>query len=245
MKIVGYTRRSREKDNGSYSLEDQRAKLEAWSAYRERPLDRVIAEDDTSGALPPDDRPDLGPALAEMEPGDQLVIPKFDRLSRSLADFADLIRRSQREGWALVCLEPEIDLSTPTGRAFAQMLAVFAEFEREQYIERMSGGKRAKAAAGGYIGGERLARRFGSRLVLDGEGGREYIEVAAERKIIDGMAARYRDGATLADIAAALTRAKAATTTGRETWSAQAVAAILRREGVALRPRGRQPAAAA
>lgn len=181
--------------------------------------------------------------LAELEPGDMLVIPKFDRLSRSLADFADLIRRSQREGWALVCLEPEIDLSTSTGRAFAQMLAVFAEFERAQYIERMAGGKRAKAAAGGYIGGDRLARRFGSRLVLTSEG-REYIDVLAERKVIDRMAARYRDGATLADIAAALTSAKVPTTTGGHRWSRQAVAGILKREGVELRPRGRRPVAA-
>jgi DNA invertase Pin-like site-specific DNA recombinase len=244
MAVIGYTRRSRKQDNGSYGLDDQRGKLEAWSAYRERPLDRVIAEDDTSGAVPPDERPDLGPVLAELGPGDELVIPKFDRLSRSLADFASLIRRSQREGWSLVCLEPEIDLSTPTGRAFAQMLAVFAEFEREQYIDRMKGGKRAKAASGGYVGGKRLARRFGSELATNADGELEYIDVLAERAVIEKLKRAYSGGAKLDDLAADLSKSPFQTTTGKEDWSRQTVAAVLKREGVQMRPRGRQPVAA-
>lgn len=244
MRVIGYTRRSRERDNGSYSLDDQRAKIEAWAAYREHELTEVVAEDDVSGALPPDQRPLLGPVLAALQPGDVLVVAKFDRLSRSLADFAALIARAQREGWALACLDPEIDLSTPTGRAFAQMLGVFAEFEREQYIERMRGGKRAKASAGGYIGGGRLARRFGSELVTDADGSRHYADVPAEREVIRRMVERYRAGATLQMIATALTASPFKTTAGRDRWSVQAVAAILKREGVELRPRGRQPVAA-
>lgn len=118
------------------------------------------------------------------------------------------------------------------------MLAVFAEFERSTYIDRMQGAKRAKAAAGGYVGGPRLARRYGYRL----ESG-EYLPVPAEQVIIGQMRERYTGGDTLAAVAAWLSGSDAQTSTGRDTWSAQAVAAILRREGVALRPRGRQPVA--
>ena len=119
------------------------------------------------------------------------------------------------------------------------MLAVFAEFERSTYIERMQGAKRAKAAAGGYVGGKPLARRFGSRLVPTSDG-HEYIDVPNERAIIDKMVAKYRDGDTLEAIATWLTDEKQPTTTGARRWSRQAVALILRREGVELRPRGRR-----
>jgi DNA invertase Pin-like site-specific DNA recombinase len=239
VKVIGYTRRSRERDNGCFSLEDQAAKIEAWAAYRDHELTEVIREDDTSGAMAPDDRPQLGPALASLRPGDQIVVAKFDRLSRSLADFAALIQRAHREGWALTCLDPELDLSTSTGVAFAQILGVFAELERRQYIDRMAGGKRAKAAAGGYVGGRRLARRFGSELVCGEDGGCEYVEVPAEQDVIAEIRDRYSAGETLAAIAAWLTDSSHLTTTGRERWSPQAVAAILKREGVELRPRGR------
>jgi DNA invertase Pin-like site-specific DNA recombinase len=171
-----------------------------------------------------------------------LAVAKFDRLSRSLADFSALIARSQREGWVLTCLDPEIDLSTSTGRAFAGMLAVFAEFERSTYIDRMRGGKRAKAAAGGYIGGARLARRFGSELQTADDGTRHYVPVEAERRMIPSMADDYAAGRSLSSIAARLT-AEDVPTTGGASWSRQSVANILKREGVSIRPRGRVPVA--
>jgi DNA invertase Pin-like site-specific DNA recombinase len=183
----------------------------------------------------------LGITLATIEPGDVLVVAKFDRLSRSLADFAALIERSTKQGWRLVCLDPELDLTTSTGRAFAGMLGVFAEFERAQYRERMQGGRRAKARAGGYVGGKLLARRFGYELVELPDGKREYVPVPDEQAIIRTIVADYGGGQTLVEIAARLTDSDAQTTTGSGAWSGQAVAAILRRERVALRPRGRQP----
>jgi DNA invertase Pin-like site-specific DNA recombinase len=176
------------------------------------------------------------------QPGDLLAVPKFDRLSRSLADFAALIARAQREGWVLACLDPEIDLSTATGVAFAQMLGVFAEFKRRQYIDRMRGGKRAKRDAGGYIGGSRLARRFGYELAQLADGKLEYQPMPPEQAIIGDMRERYEAGETLEKIAASLS-GRVETTTGGERWSRQAVAAILRREGVDIRSRGRKAAA--
>jgi DNA invertase Pin-like site-specific DNA recombinase len=243
MQVIGYCRRSQERDNGSYSMDDQESKIRAWASYREQTITAMIREDDTSGALAPDDRPDLGPALATLQRGDVLVVAKFDRLSRSLASFAALIERSAKDGWSLVCLEPELDLTTPTGRAFAGMLGVFAEFEREQFKERMRGGRAAKAKAGGYVGGKRtFGRRFGYELVEQDDGKHEYMPVAAEQSIIREMRERYESPATLAAIAAWLTASDAQTTAGNDAWSSQAVAAILKREGLKLRPRGRQAA---
>ena len=114
--VIGYARRSRERDNGALSLDDQEARIRAWAAYRERDLAPVLREDDVSATVAPTDRPALGPALAGLGAGDVLVVAKLDRLSRSVFDFTRLMRAANEDGWALVCLDPEFDLTTAAGR---------------------------------------------------------------------------------------------------------------------------------
>lgn len=226
--IVGYTRRSVEKDNGAFSLDDQENRIRAWAAYRERDLEDVLREDDVSGATPPDERPLLGPTLATLRKGDVLVVAKFDRLSRSLFDFASLIQRSRREGWSLVCLDPELDLTTASGRAMAGMLAVFAEFERSQLVERLAGAKRAKARAGGYVGGPRFHKRYGFTLVLGEDGKKTYEPVAEEQEVIVQMRELRSQGMTLHEVCAALEANGIEGPTGNG-WNAPTVHRILRR----------------
>jgi DNA invertase Pin-like site-specific DNA recombinase len=88
-------------------------------------------------------RPGLKAALARLEDKSQngdrptvLIVGKLDRLSRSMMDFATMIERSQRNAWNLVVVEPEIDLSTPYGRAMANVIITFAQLEREMIGER-------------------------------------------------------------------------------------------------------------
>lgn len=153
-RLVGYTRRSKERAGG-FGLADQERKIREWATYRGVELVDVVADDDTSGVRKARDRPELDAALSMVADGEAtgLVVAKFDRLSRSVQEFARLLDVSRAQEWSLVCLNPDIDTTTSTGRAFAQMIAVFAEFEREQYIERMLGGRLAKRDAGGWIGG--------------------------------------------------------------------------------------------
>lgn len=85
------------------------------------------------------ERPALTESLTLLEAGaySGLIVAKLDRLSRSLLDFATLADKAAAEGWQLVVLDPELDMTTPSGRAMAQMLAVFAEFEREMISQRI------------------------------------------------------------------------------------------------------------
>jgi DNA invertase Pin-like site-specific DNA recombinase len=62
---------------------------------------------------------------------DVVVVWRLDRWGRSLPDLVVTLRELTELGVGFVSLTEALDLTTPTGRAMAGMLAVFAEFERE------------------------------------------------------------------------------------------------------------------
>ena len=228
MTVIGYARRSRERDNGALSLDDQEARIRAWAAYRERDLARVLREDDVSATVAPAERPALGPALAELGAGDVLVVAKLDRLSRSVFDFTRLMRAANEDGWALVCLDPEFDLTTAAGRMVSHVFAAFAEFERDQLIERLQGAKRAKAKRGGYVGGARRHRRYGYRLDELPDGKRAYVPVPEEQAVIAEIRELRAGGHALREICGELEARGVPGPTGRG-WSEPTVHRILKR----------------
>lgn len=97
-------------------------------------------------------RPELQSILARLEstgdPTKTLVVAKLDRLARSMLDYTTMLERAQRNGWALVCIDPNLDFSTPEGRVMASMLMAFAEYEREMIGQRTRKGMAAKARQG-------------------------------------------------------------------------------------------------
>jgi DNA invertase Pin-like site-specific DNA recombinase len=86
---------------------------------------------------------------------DGLFVTKLDRLARSFLDFASMLDRAQRKRWALVILDPNIDLSTPAGRMVAGILATVAEFERDLVSQRTREARAAAIAAGKPVGGRK------------------------------------------------------------------------------------------
>jgi DNA invertase Pin-like site-specific DNA recombinase len=76
----------------------------------------------------------------------------MDRLSRSLLDFAGIMQRAQREGWALVALDSPADLTTASGEAMAGVMAVFAQLERRLIGERTRDALAQRRAAGVRLG---------------------------------------------------------------------------------------------
>ncbi|HEX3733775.1 MAG TPA: recombinase family protein [Solirubrobacterales bacterium] len=139
--VVAYRRVStREQADSGLGLAAQRKRLQAEAERRGWADVRWVTDEAVSGSVDAAQRPGLGPALEAMRPGDVLAMSKLDRLSRSTADFAGLVRRSREEGWSLVCLDPVLDLTTATGRAMAGLVVVFAEWERETIGQRVREG---------------------------------------------------------------------------------------------------------
>jgi len=135
-RVVGYVRVSTEEQGHSgLGLAAQRAAISAECARRGWDLVRV-EEDRSSGAKL--DRRGLTAAVDSIARGevDGLIVAKLDRLSRSVAQFSNLLERFRAKGWGLVILDLGIDTTTIMGEAMATMAATFAQVERRRIGER-------------------------------------------------------------------------------------------------------------
>ena len=66
-----------------------------------------------------------------------MLVWRLDRWGRSLADLVVTLKELADLGVDFVSLTEALGLTTPTGRAMAGLLAVFAEFEHEILRERV------------------------------------------------------------------------------------------------------------
>ena len=87
-------------------------------------------------------------------PGDTIMVTRIDRLARSMKDLQDIVYELKAKGVSLKATEQPIDTSNAAGKAFLDMLGVFAEFETNLRRERQLEGI-AKAKAEGVYKGRR------------------------------------------------------------------------------------------
>ena len=97
-------------------------------------------------------RQELKTLLEFIDAGDVLIVTRIDRLARSIGDLQDIVRALKAKGVALRATEQPIDTSTAAGKAFLDMLGVFAEFETNLRKERQMEGIAKAKAAGVYKG---------------------------------------------------------------------------------------------
>jgi putative DNA-invertase from lambdoid prophage Rac len=94
--------------------------------------------------------------LARRRQLDAILVWKLDRWGRSLADVALTLDELTALGVGFVSLTEAVDLTTPIGRAMAGLLAVFAQFERDQIRSRILAG-----IANARVRGTRSGRPIG------------------------------------------------------------------------------------
>jgi DNA invertase Pin-like site-specific DNA recombinase len=61
--------------------------------------------------------------------GDTVIVTRIDRLARSMKDLQDIVHDLKQKGVALKATEQPINTVAAAGKAFFDMLEVFAEFE--------------------------------------------------------------------------------------------------------------------
>jgi DNA invertase Pin-like site-specific DNA recombinase len=97
-------------------------------------------------------RAELQTVLDFLRAGDVLMVTRIDRLARSIGDLQDIVRTVRAKGASLKATEQPIDTGTAAGKAFLDMLGVFAEFETNLRKERQMEGIAKAKAEGVYKG---------------------------------------------------------------------------------------------
>jgi site-specific DNA recombinase len=166
MKLLAAIRLSVETE-ATTSPERQRKAIQEYADTHGHTVAAWATDLDVSGKVPPRQRPELGPWLARPDEWDGLIVARLDRLARSLLDFETLRIGLERQGKAIICLDPMLDFTTPQGKAFAYVLMAFAEMEREAISTRVRDAYHHIRNDGGYSGG---TVPFGYRPVRRGKG---------------------------------------------------------------------------
>lgn len=103
--------------------------------------------------------------------------PRIDRLARSVVDLQGIVRAIRAKGADLRVTEQPVDTSTAAGKAFLNMLGVFAEFEtdlrKERQLEAIAKAKVTPRKDGSkvYQGGKRrLDRDSIAAMKAEGQG---------------------------------------------------------------------------
>lgn len=164
-KAVGYLRvsTSGQAEEG-VSLEAQEAKIRAYCQLNDLELTTIHTDAGISGKRA-DNRPGLQAALRECDQGAVLIVYSLSRLARSTRDTINLSERLKKAGSDLVSLSEKIDTTTAVGRMFFRLMAILAEFELEQLIERTRAAIDHKKSKG-----ERLGRiPYGYTVAEDGK----------------------------------------------------------------------------
>lgn len=94
------------------------------------------------------ERPGLAQALAAVREGDTLVVPKLDRLARSVSDARAIADELEKRGVKLALGASVHDPTDPMGRMFFNILATFAEFEADLIRLRTKEGMAVARAKG-------------------------------------------------------------------------------------------------
>ena len=117
----------------------QEAPLRDLAAARGWTLVRVYSDRD-SGAK--EDRPALKELMNDARRGafDVVMVWRFDRLSRSVLQFLDVVEELRSLGVDLVSHGQAFDSSTPMGKFTLTMFAALAELEREVIRDRIVAG---------------------------------------------------------------------------------------------------------
>lgn len=109
----------------------------------------------TSGNTPFGQRTGGVKLMSHLEEGDVVVVAKLDRAFRNVRDCLNTLHKWDEAGVKAYFLDLSLDTATAIGRLFLQIVAAFAEWERNRISERTREGLAAKRARGRPTNGSR------------------------------------------------------------------------------------------
>jgi DNA invertase Pin-like site-specific DNA recombinase len=155
MKAVAYLRVStRSQGDSKLGLESQLDQIQTYCQRQGLEL-AAVHQDVISGGSPLDKRDGWLDAMADLEPGDQLVVAKRDRIARDTLVSALAEKSIQDKKARIVSAAGEgTNDEDPTSVLMRKILDAFSEYERLQIRARTRGALKAKKARNEKTGGD-------------------------------------------------------------------------------------------
>ena len=211
MKGIIYARQSKDRDGDGTAIDRQLDQCRLLAAARELEIVEEITENDTSATK--GSRPGFGRVLKMLEGGEisAVVVWHTDRLYRRVSDLVRLMEIAEKKDvWLMTVRGGDLDLSTASGRMFANMTASVARYEVEHKGERQVDANRQRADRGVW----QFSRRPYGYQRVNGEV--QIIE--AEAEVLREAYRRYLAGESYYSIVEDFNARGIATTTDRP-WS--------------------------
>ena len=169
------------------STHDQKTLPLQLAAMRDYAAKRIWAvavevQDVGSGATTRPQRETLIAAARRREI-DCVLVWRLDRWGRSLVDLVNTLQELTALEVGFVSLSEALDLTTPSGRALAGMLAVFAEFERDILRDRVKAGIDQARKDGKPHGRPSTAGKLAAEMKRLRQEGRSYREIAKRLEV--------------------------------------------------------------
>ena len=132
-----------------FSIRAQEQKLKDYARIKEWAIYKIYRDEGISGKNITG-RPAIGEMIDDIKKGfvKNVLVFKIDRLTRSTRDLTDLVDLFNNYDCAFNSLNESIDTQSATGRMFIKIIGIFAEFERENIVERVTLGFERKAREG-------------------------------------------------------------------------------------------------
>lgn len=155
MAIALYARKSIEREN-SISCETQIEYCKSVIKPDER-SEKLVTFIDNGYSGGNIDREGFQSMMRQIERGkiSKVIVYRLDRISRSLSDFVGILETLKKYNVQFVSSQESFDTSSPYGEMIVKILMVFAEFERQSIIERVTQAYAHRSEIGLYMGGRR------------------------------------------------------------------------------------------
>ena len=124
-------------------------------------------------------RPELKAMLKALQPNDEVIVHKLDRLCRNAKDLLTIADDICNAGASLNILDLGINTGTPVGKMIITVLGAVSELERSYINDRTRAGVRAYIESGGKMGPKPNEKRDKKIRVL-AKGGMSWTEIAEE-----------------------------------------------------------------
>ncbi|MFF0050056.1 recombinase family protein [Streptomyces sp. NPDC005498] len=171
-----YVRLSRDSD-ASTSIASQTADCVAFAEKQGWQVLFVAEDVDVSGASKLENRPGMSKVLDALSSADYVIAAKLDRYARSVLEFSLLTELASNSGATLVTADGT--LNEHTSKFMVNILAAFAEHERETIQARINASKAHLRSVGRWLGG---AAPYGYKLAK--RDGGTYLEIDPESAAI-------------------------------------------------------------